>query len=149
MIGPLVLAAAVAGLVVLRRRGSWPERLLLCWIAVPVLFFELWPVKGFQYLLPIVAPVAVLAARPLVGRRMRPVLALVCVSLLVGERRAVIASTEQRTVLAGAGGLPAGREAGDWIDSHVPSGATLHDDRPVDGEPRAVLRAARGATGSR
>jgi len=124
MIGPLVLAAAVAGLVVMRRRGSWPERLLLCWIAVPVLFFELWPVKGFQYLLPIVAPVAVLAARPLVGKRMRPVLAVVCVSLLVVSV-ARVASTEQRTVLAGAGGVPAGREAGDWIDSHVPRGASF------------------------
>jgi 4-amino-4-deoxy-L-arabinose transferase-like glycosyltransferase len=80
MLGPLVLAAAVIGLVLLRKTASWPERLLLCWIAVPVLFFELWPVKGFQYLLPIVAPVAVLAARPLVGKRMRPVLAVVCVS---------------------------------------------------------------------
>ena len=144
MIGPLVLAAAVAGLVIMRRRGSWPERLLLCWIAVPVLFFELWPVKGFQYLLPIVAPVAVLAARPLVGRRMRPVLAVVCVSLLAVSV-ARVASTEQRTVLAGAGGLPAGREAGDWIDSPRAEGGDLHDDRPVDGEPRAVLRAARGA----
>ena len=124
VIGPLVLAAAVAGLVILRRPGSWPERLLLCWIAVPVLFFELWPVKGFQYLLPIVAPVAVLAARPLVAKRMGPVLAVVCVSLLVVTIGRV-ADTEQRSVLAGAGGVPAGREAGEWIDSHVPRGATF------------------------
>jgi Dolichyl-phosphate-mannose-protein mannosyltransferase len=124
VIGPLVLAAALAGLVVLRRPGSWPERLLLCWIAVPVLFFELWPVKGFQYLLPIVAPVAVLAARPLVGRRMRPVLAVICVSLLVVTVGRV-AATDQRTMLAGAGGVPAGREAGEWIDSNVPRGATF------------------------
>ena len=124
VIGPLVLAAALAGLVLLRRPGSWPERLLLCWIAVPVLFFELWPVKGFQYLLPIVAPVAVLAARPLVGRRMRPVLAVVCASLLVVTVGRV-AATEQRTMLAGAGGVPAGREAGEWIDSNVPRGATF------------------------
>jgi hypothetical protein len=124
VIGPLVLAAAVIGLVALRRSGSWPERLLLCWIAVPVLFFELWPVKGFQYLLPIVAPVAVLAARPLVTKRMRPVLAVVCVSLLavtIGR----LAATEERTMLAGAGGVPAGREAGEWIDGHVPRGATF------------------------
>ena len=33
--------------------SSWRETLLLCWIAVPVAFFELWPVKGFQYLLPL------------------------------------------------------------------------------------------------
>ena len=123
-VGPLVLAAAVAGLVMLRRSGSWPERLLLCWIAVPVLFFALWPVKGYQYLLPAVAPLAVLAARPLVGRRMRPLLAVVCVSLLVATI-AGIADTDRRAVLAGAGGLPAGREAGEWIGSHVPEGATF------------------------
>ena len=53
VIGPLVLLAAAMGLWLLRREGSWRERLLLCWIAVPVAFFQLWPVKGFQYLLPI------------------------------------------------------------------------------------------------
>jgi Dolichyl-phosphate-mannose-protein mannosyltransferase len=124
MLGPLVLAAALAGLVVLRRSGSWPERLLLCWIAVPVLFFELWPVKGFQYLLPIVAPVAVLAARPLVAKQMRLVLAAVCISLVVVSV-ARVADTEQRSVLAGSGGVPAGREVGEWIGSHVPRGATF------------------------
>jgi hypothetical protein len=122
MIGPLVLAAAVAGLVLLRRTASWPERLLLCWIAVPVVFFQLWPVKGFQYLLPIAVPVAVLAARLLVHPKARLVLALVGLSLLVPTLGRV-ASADQRTVLAGAGGLPAGREAGHWIDSHVPEGA--------------------------
>ena len=141
VIGPLVLAAAVAGLVVLRRRGSWPERLLLCWIAVPVLFFELWPVKGFQYLLPIVAPVAVLAARPLVGRRMRPVLAVVCVSLLavtIGR----LAATEHADHARGRRRRPR-RPRGRRLDRrHVPRGATVHDDRPVDGQPRPVLRAA-------
>jgi hypothetical protein len=124
MIGPLVLAAAAAGLVLLRRTASWPERLLLCWIAVPVVFFQLWPVKGFQYLLPIAVPVAVLAARLLVHPKARLVVALVCVSLLVPTLGRV-AANDQRTLLAGAGGLPAGREVGHWIDSHVPEGATF------------------------
>ena len=64
-IGPAVLAGALAGLVWLRREATWRERLLLAWIAVPVLFFTLWPVKGFQYLLPIGPPLAVLAGRTL------------------------------------------------------------------------------------
>ena len=64
-IGPLVLLAAVMGLWLLRREASWRERLLLCWIAVPVVFFQLWPVKGFQYLLPIAPAIAVLAGRAL------------------------------------------------------------------------------------
>ncbi|MCZ0978897.1 glycosyltransferase family 39 protein [Streptomyces diastatochromogenes] len=47
VLGWAVLAAAVTGLVWLRRRNGWREGLLLCWIAAPVLFFTLWPVKGF------------------------------------------------------------------------------------------------------
>ncbi len=124
MLGPLVIAAAVLGLVLLRRSASWPERLLLCWIAVPLVFFQLWPVKGFQYLLPIAVPVALLAARLLVQRRALPALVLVCISLIVPTVDRVTA-TEGRSVLAGAGPLPAGREAGEWIDSHVPEGATF------------------------
>ena len=55
--GLLVGVAVIGGLWWLRRRNSWRETLLLSWIAAPVVFFELWPGKGFQYLLPIVAPV--------------------------------------------------------------------------------------------
>ncbi|MEU4569481.1 glycosyltransferase family 39 protein [Micromonospora sp. NPDC023956] len=65
-VGPLVLAVALGGLWWARRRRSWRETLLLAWIAVPVVFFTLWPVKGFQYLLPVAVPVVLLAARALV-----------------------------------------------------------------------------------
>ena len=60
----------LAGLVWLRREATWRERLLLAWIVVPVLFFTLWPVKGFQYLLPVAPALAVLAGRD-AGRRCR------------------------------------------------------------------------------
>jgi 4-amino-4-deoxy-L-arabinose transferase-like glycosyltransferase/putative flippase GtrA len=60
-VGPLVLFAAGAGLLYAIRRGSWEDRLLFSWIAVPVAFFEIWPVKGFQYLLPIAPAIAILA----------------------------------------------------------------------------------------
>src|SRR5512133_3110463 len=63
--GYLVIAIAIAGLVLLWKQHSWREKLLLSWIIVPVAFFQLWPVKGFQYLLPIAPAVAVLAARML------------------------------------------------------------------------------------
>jgi hypothetical protein len=62
-IGLGVVAAAALGLWLLRQNGSWRETLLLSWIAIPVCFFELFPVKGYQYLLPIAPAVAVLAAR--------------------------------------------------------------------------------------
>jgi hypothetical protein len=130
VIGPLVLLAAGMGLWLLRREGSWRERLLLCWIAVPLAFFQLWPVKGFQYLLPAAPAIAVLAGRALSARwASRPLLgvlatATVGLSLLIPAWNRIEGSVEGAP-LAGEGGLPGGREAGLWIDANVPAGATL------------------------
>jgi putative flippase GtrA len=60
-LGPLVFLAGAAGLLYAVRRGRWQDRLLICWVAVPIAFFEIWPVKGYQYLLPIAPAVAILA----------------------------------------------------------------------------------------
>jgi 4-amino-4-deoxy-L-arabinose transferase-like glycosyltransferase len=137
--GFLVVALAVAGLVLYRKRISWRETLLVSWIVVPALFFQLYPVKGFQYLLPTAPAVALLAARTLAlwspalelrGRRVPPALpallaaAVVAVSLALPswQRTQFSPST---TFLAGSGGVPGGREMGRWIRSHVPEGATF------------------------
>jgi hypothetical protein len=143
--GPLVLIAAVLGLVWLRRESTWRERLLLCWIAVPVAFFTLWPVKGYQYLLPIAPTVAVLAGRTLVelstlgwlrrlgqrlGRSWIPRASVVVAVLVTAVSLAVPAwarvnPAPDGTFLAGTGGLPGGREAGTWVLDHVPAHAQL------------------------
>lgn len=141
LVGPLVIVAAVAGLLLLRRERSWRETLLLSWIVVPVLFFQLWPVKGFQYLLPVAPAIAVLAGRTLgrwspgasltiLRRRVDGTslgtlaAALVAVSLLVPAWHQVQPSTSD-SILAGSGGVPGGRDAGQWIEEHVPEGAQL------------------------
>ena len=123
-VGPLVIAAAVATLWMYRRRASWRERLLVCWVVVPVVFFELWPVKGYQYLLPIAAPLAVLAGRALSRRHALPAVAIVSTTLLIATV-ARIDVPDDGSALAGSGGLPAGREAGEWIDANVPEGSTF------------------------
>lgn len=132
--GPLVLVAA--GLLFWRARGQvgWRETLLLCWIAVPVLFFEIWPVKGFQYLLPMAPALAVLAARGLLRlpvryrlRIVRPralAVGAVLVSLLIASAGQVL-TTGGSTFLAGTGGVPGGREAGAWIRANTPDGSTV------------------------
>ncbi|MEO6579196.1 MAG: glycosyltransferase family 39 protein, partial [Candidatus Limnocylindria bacterium] len=141
-IGFGVIIVALLGLFLLRRRIGWPEKLLAAWIVVPVVFFQLWPVKGFQYLLPASVPLAVLAAHAIsdvfprtIWSRVRfgwvrshalPILlgAAVGTSLaLTSWYRVQVATTGE--FLAGSGGVPGGREAGLWIRENVPQGATL------------------------
>jgi len=139
-IGWLTLLLAAVGLVLLRGHNTWRERLLLTWLVVPVAFFTLWPVKGFQYLLPVSPVIAILAARATwrlstlewLRRRGRRVaaggshaLALVMlISLLVPTWQRIEPSTSG-TYLAGTGGLPGGREAGRWLEQNVPASAQL------------------------
>jgi hypothetical protein len=128
VVGPAVIAAALLGLVLLWRRRSWRETLLLAWILVPLLFFQLWPVKGYQYLLPAAPAVALLAGRALAGLRPRRAgavaTAAVAVTLVVPTWDR-IQPPSGASSLAGTGGVPGGREAGRWIGDHVPRGATL------------------------
>lgn len=140
--GLLVVALAAAGLLLLRRHGSWRERLLVAWIGVPTIFFELWPTKGFQYLLPTAPAVAILAARtlaywpsavrfqtaaPLLARRgwvTGGAVTLVALTLASGSWSR-IAGSPAGTFLAGSGGVPGGRETGAWIEQGIPEGAQI------------------------
>lgn len=139
-IGALTLIAAALGLWLFRRQWSWRETLLLCWILGPAVFFELWAVKGYQYLLPIAMPVTVLAGRALTGLagwlRSRysegraswvTVLATVIVaaSLAVPSWGHVQPAQAGTTFLAGTGGVPGGRAAGEWVATNVPKGGEL------------------------
>jgi 4-amino-4-deoxy-L-arabinose transferase-like glycosyltransferase len=140
-IGWLVVLTAVVTFIVLARRASWRERLLGAWCVVPLLFFEIWPTKGFQYPI-VVAPavcilagagVARLAARPAIrvrklevpGRRLATILGVaIAISLVIPSYQAVIPSSNGE-FLAGSGGVPGGREAGGWVKEHVPPGGQL------------------------
>lgn len=136
-IGWLVMLAALAGLIALRKARTWRETLLLCWIIVPTVVFQLWPVKGFQYLLPIAPAVAILAARTIVHWRPQPrhrflsfphlnaiAGVLVLLSLAIPSWQAVD-SVGATSRMAGAGGIPGVREAGAWIDANLPEDAVL------------------------
>ncbi|MGZ4494241.1 MAG: ArnT family glycosyltransferase [Nocardioides sp.] len=147
-VGVLVLLSATLAvwLVWRRRQPAWREVLLLSWIVVPTLAFTVWPVKGFQYLLPAAPALAVLAARGLaqvplrLPRRVRerlprtaafaaPRLRGVAVAAVLGSLAVstfqVISPHASATGLAGTGGIPGGREAGRWVGAHTPRGAVL------------------------
>ena len=126
-IGPVVLAAAAVGLWRSRRLRSWRETLLLSWILAPTAFFQVWPVKGYQYLLPAAPAVALLAGRGLagLGSWVRPVAVAAVVLTLVVPSWQKIQPANGSSSLAGTGGVPGGREAGLWVGEHVPLGASL------------------------
>jgi dolichyl-phosphate-mannose-protein mannosyltransferase len=137
-IGPLVLIAAVAGLWFLRRERSWRETLLIAWILVPCFVFQLWPVKGFQYLLPVAPAIAILAGRALIRvpelllKQRQALMSAVQVGLVLVVALSLTAETWDRLqppapgkLLAGAGGMPGGREAGHWIDENTPENSVF------------------------
>jgi hypothetical protein len=137
-IGWGVVFAAIAGLIVLRTKRSWRETLLLSWIVVPALVFQIWSVKGFQYLLPIAPAVAILCARTLIGwqpgwtKRLGSkatwinvaTVIMICISLGFSSWH-VAAMQSTSSHLAGAGGIPGVRETGEWIDANIPENAVF------------------------
>ena len=140
-IGILVIVAALLGLWFLRSQNTWRERLLICWILVPTAFFQVWPTKGFQYLLPIASPIVILAGRTiaqwpiakeihLFNRSISTIwirmvaAAIISVTLLLSSWQAIQPSTSG-SYIAGTGGVPGGREAGEWVREHIPQGAKL------------------------
>ncbi|MCL4561054.1 MAG: glycosyltransferase family 39 protein [Chloroflexi bacterium] len=140
-IGMLVVLAAVLGIIFLWKERSRAEGLLISWILVPVAFFQLWPTKGFQYLLPVAPAFALLASRFTVRWQPRPLLEWMRRKLSVNWLSPVmggvvafslfftswstIQPAQSNSFLAGTGGVPGGREAGLWVAKNVPSGAEM------------------------
>ncbi len=142
-ITPLVLVVALIGFIVVLRRRTWREKLLVLWIAVPFAFFQLWPVKGYQYTLPIVVPIAIFAANALgdsslpeerqtTRRRLninwslvRPLaIGVISIFMLFSSWTQIQASFSDQFT-AGTGGVPGGREAGTWVKNNVPLNAKM------------------------
>lgn len=134
-IGPLVLIAAYLGVRWRQREGdeSWREVLLVCWALVPFVAFTLWPVKGFQYLLPAAPALLILAGRGLVGvadrthgpRWRRWLVAGIVVLSVLAPTAVAVSRPSMVSGLAGTSGTPGGREAGTWIDQHTPAGSVF------------------------
>jgi 4-amino-4-deoxy-L-arabinose transferase-like glycosyltransferase len=138
-IGFVAIAAAVAGLFWLRRERTWRERLLICWAIVPCVFFTVWPVKGYQYLLPVAPVIAILAGRFIAslggsqivaghrtrGMAIRIVATVIVVGSLLVPTWITINAQPSGQALAGTGGVAGGREAGVWLRDNVPPGAEL------------------------
>lgn len=136
-IGLPLLLLALAALLFFHRRGDHRRSLLLAWISVPLVFFQLWPVKGFHYLLATAPPFALLAGhaaaalaqsrllRTLPGAVPQLLLAAAVTLTLVPQTLNRINGPSEGRFLAGSGGVPGGREAGLWLRQNSPEGSTL------------------------
>jgi hypothetical protein len=116
--GAVVVALWAVGIVAAVVRRSRADLLPLLWIAVIGGFYQLYPLKAFNYLLPIVPALSLLAGRLLgsLSLRLLPRAALAA-ALAVGL--IACAAPQQRRVLDddSYGGL---REAGRWLAAHAP-----------------------------
>jgi hypothetical protein len=108
---------------------------------VPVVFFQIWPTKGYQYLLAIAPPLAILASRTLIrwlwietpafGRKristtwIRALVGGILIITLLSSSWQTIQPATTGVFIAGTGGVPGGREAGEWIQENIPGQATL------------------------
>ena len=140
-IGILVIVLAIAGIFLLWKERMWRERLLIWWVVVPVIFFQIWPTKGYQYLLPIAPPLTILASRtlirwfwielPALGKKrlsttwIRALVGGILIVTLLSASWQTIQPATTGDFVAGTGGVPGGREAGEWIQKNIPSQATL------------------------
>jgi len=140
-IGILVIIVAIAGFWLLWSERSWREKLLIWWILVPVVFFQIWPTKGYQYLLAIAPPFAILASRtlnrwlwienPVFGNQrlsttwVRALVGGILIVTLLSSSWQTIQPATTGSFIAGTGGVPGGREAGEWIQENIPEQATL------------------------
>ncbi|HVC38451.1 MAG TPA: glycosyltransferase family 39 protein [Candidatus Dormibacteraeota bacterium] len=156
----IVALAAVGALVGFFRRT--PIDILLLSVTLVIFgFLELWPTKGYEYLLPLMASLTLLAvsgalqlgralalgfqrssqSRRLLGTWASASLAVIAVATMfltaspvVSAQRgtATLVGTDSGqpavarvTVLAGSGGLLAGRPAGLWVKAHILAGSVF------------------------
>ncbi|MGH7608388.1 MAG: ArnT family glycosyltransferase [Candidatus Dormibacteria bacterium] len=164
-IGWAITGLAVLGIVLALRRRSPTDLLLLSFTLVVFAFLELWPTKGYEYLVPLVAPVTLLAVsgvtwlasavtRAVHTAQTSPrhtgrglglwipggLTALTVVSMFFwaspvlsaqdGTASLVGTDSGQQTptkvtVLAGSGGLLAGRPTGLWVKTHTLRGSSF------------------------
>jgi hypothetical protein len=136
VMGRGLIALALIGLVALRAQRTWRETLLVSWIVIPSVVFQIWSVKGFQYLLPVAPAFAILAARTVTSWRpirlswprqgipiVNVVVAIVLGLSLLLPSWNIGGHQDGTSRMAGAGGIPGVREMGDWIQENAPEDA--------------------------
>jgi dolichyl-phosphate-mannose-protein mannosyltransferase len=119
--GALLSAVLLLGVLVAMVSHQRADALPLIWLGTYAVFVQLYPLKGFNYVLPLMPPLALLAGRGLGwvvaqlhrGLRWSPaVLAASVAVVLVGSQAGVVRATIHNDRSAGM------REAARWLEAH-------------------------------
>ncbi len=135
---PLLLLVVI-GLVLLLQRAQRDYRasLLVAWFLIPLLFFQVWKVKGYHYILPIVPAGTILAAVAIDRIRTSPVFryprqlatasvaVVLVVATLVSAVNGPFVQNHSRIGDAGYAGVPGAREAALWIKNNTREGSRI------------------------
>jgi hypothetical protein len=126
--GPVVPALWLGSFAISARWGIRRDLLLLVWAAVVVIFFQLYPLKAFNYLLPAIPAFSLLTARSLVWvwrvaamrfRKRRRVIRLgrtVAFAVVIALGIQTLAPISRTIAAEPSEGL---REAGEWLGQHA------------------------------
>ncbi|MDQ6792643.1 MAG: phospholipid carrier-dependent glycosyltransferase, partial [Candidatus Dormibacteraeota bacterium] len=119
--GPVMPALWAAGIVLGLVRRAREDMLPLLWIVVVLGFFQLYPLKAFNYMMPLVPAVSLMAARALVWLARRHVWSTALAGAAV-VTMAAFAAPSLQAVLANDsfGGL---KEAAEWLGQNSPDHA--------------------------
>ena len=118
----------VLAVVIAVRWRAQGDKLLMAWILVGTLFFQLYPLKAYNYLLPLIPAYAVITARViisatdrLVGAARYPRLARIMAPVAFGALLLSAVAPISNTLAAPQG--PGLREAAMWLAEHTPKDA--------------------------
>ena len=134
----LVLLIGGLALLLFERLHENPKGIILVtWFLVPILFFQVWKVKGYHYLLPIAPAGAILAAFAIYRirysqfwrypREMAIGAAILAVVVAFGASalNGPLIQNHSRVGDAGYAGIPGAREAAGWVKDNTPEGSRI------------------------
>lgn len=130
------------GYVIITKERLSSALLLIWWIAIPLIFFQLWPTKGFYYLLPLIPPFVVLGVSFLFSNGIKKlcynfkishnyrIISLIIIVLSIFVTTSYVKDhymfpKQDEPWLAGSGGIPYAREAALWIKENTPEGSVF------------------------
>lgn len=132
-----IFAFSLLGILYTLKRIKLQYIVLLLWFLIPYIFFQFWPVKGFQYLISLVPALCLLVAMMLDSTWLKKtkyskILTLGLMSFLLLSNNVIFKGfqppegvLDDSSILAGSGGLPHAREAALWIKDNTPEGSVF------------------------